>query len=188
MFNELQKEFDVNSLNANHLWIRGEITEDYGMDLVQQMQHLLDQEEKPETITIYIDSCGGDCDQGFALIDQIEYAKSKGIKVITVGYNVSSIASVILFSGTKGYRYAGPSCRLMIHKPYWETDDESQDKKTLGWEIGIAKRTYRNFLLQYGNVSFEDVNKMLTKDYYMSAEQAKKYGWIDFVDIYSEGW
>lgn len=65
MFNELQKDFDVNNLNKGILWIKGEITEEYGMDLVQQFQHLLEDEEL-DVITIYIDSCGGDVDQGFA--------------------------------------------------------------------------------------------------------------------------
>lgn len=182
MFNELQKDFDVNNLNKGILWIKGEITEEYGMDLVQQFQHLLEDEEL-DVITIYIDSCGGDVDQGFAIIDMIEYAKAHGIQVNTVGISASSIASIILFSGSPGYRFCFPSARVMIHKPYWDTESELDDKKTLGWEIGIASRKYKDVLVKTGKESKEVINKMMEKDYYMSALQVKEHGWVDRVEV-----
>lgn len=182
MNSELQKDFDVNNLNDGIIWIKGEITEDYGMDLVQQFQHLLNQLEL-DVITVFIDSCGGDCDQGFAIVDMIEYAKSHGIKVNTVGICASSIASVILFSGSKGYRFAFPSARIMVHKPYWETDNELDDKKTLGWEIGIATRKYKDIMIKNSSMTREEVNKMLEKDFYMSAEQALERKLIDHAEV-----
>lgn len=171
---KMKKEIDV-----NRLWINEEITQKSGAKYVKQLCEFIN-EGKP--IIIYLNSVGGDVDEGLAIVDLIEHAKSKGIDVTTVGISTSSMASFILFSGSPGHRYAYPSIRIMIHKPYYD-DSSGLDKSIERAEINIATDKLIDILNKYGKVKKSDINKFMSKDYYMSATEAKKYKFIDKIGV-----
>ena len=162
----------------NILWIKEEITEKSGAEYVEQLVNFI-QNKNP--ITIYLDCNGGDVDQGLAIIDLIEYAKKQKIKVTTIGVNTASMASYILFTGSE--RYAFPSARIMVHAPYLDDLNDDDDKKTLKWEIDISKDACKNVLIKYGKVPEDTLKVMMKKDYYMSAEEAKKFKLIDKIGV-----
>ena len=82
---KMKKEIDV-----NRLWINEEITQKSGAKYIKQLCEFIN-EGKP--IIIYLNSVGGDVDEGLAIVDLIEHAKSKGIDVTTVGISTSSSPS-----------------------------------------------------------------------------------------------
>lgn len=168
----------------NVIWIENEISEENSTKFIKELMALGNNENVKE-ITIYINSCGGDVDQGLAIVDLIEYLKKvKKIKFTTVGINVASIASLILVSGNKRYVY--PNTRMMIHKPYLEDSDEetsAEMKKVLKKEIDISIKRYKEVLLNNGNIEEQELDKLLKTDYYMSAEQCQDYGWCDYISV-----
>lgn len=165
-------------MSENVLWIKEEITEKSGAEYVETLVKFI---QNKQPITIYLDSNGGDVDQGLAIVDLIEYAKDKGTKVTTIGVNTSSMASYILFSGSE--RYAFPSARIMVHAPYLDDLTDEDDKKTLKWEIDISKDALKKLIKKYGKVSDKLLNIMMKKDYYMSAQEAKKLKLIDYIGV-----
>lgn len=137
-----------------------------------------------EPIYIYIASNGGLCDAGWALIDMIEKVKKKGIVVNTIcAGSCSSMAAVILASGTKGHRYAFPSSRIMIHQAGVGFTGGKLDEV----EISVKELQYwtdlsAKYLSKVSKKKIKDVEKAMSYDHYMTADEAKKFGIIDKID------
>lgn len=139
----------------------------------------LDAEDSEKEINLYINSPGGLVTAGLAVYDTIQYIKSP-VTTICMG-QAMSFGAVLLASGTKGKRYALPHSRIMIHQPLvWGglsgqvTDIEIESK-----ELAENKNKLIEILAKHTGQTVEKIRSDSERNYYMSAEEAKKYGIID---------
>lgn len=179
-FNNIRNNYYV----ANKIiWLTGFIEWGLITEVMRRLNFYDDGTKEP--ITLYIASPGGECDAGWALIDFIEKLKKRGIPIITIcAGSCSSMAAVILSAGTKGHRYAFPSSRIMIHQAGIELtggklDDIANTTKELQYWTDISAK----YLSKVTKKSLKEVQKELCYDNYMSANEAKKFGLVDKVDV-----
>ncbi len=182
---ELGNYFDVvrnNYFEANRvIFIVGPITWTIGIGVIQKLAFYDDGSKNP--ITIYISSPGGECDAGFAIIDCINELKRKGIEVNTICIgSCSSMASVILASGTIGKRYAFPSSRIMIHQAGIEaTGGKLKDIQIIQHELQVWTDNMNKIFKKQTNKTLDELKALTSFDNYMSASEAKKIGIIDHI-------
>jgi len=134
--------------------------------------------ESDEDISIYIDSPGGSVYTGLGLLDVMDFVKPD---IVTINTGLAaSMAAVILCSGTKGKRMALKRSRTMIHQPlsyvgYSQASDLEIETKEI---ISLKKELYEIISDNTGQL-LDKVYKDGDRDYWMTAQDAKKYGMID---------
>jgi ATP-dependent Clp protease protease subunit len=182
---DLGNYFDVarnNYFEANRvIFMNGPITWELGIHIIQKLCFYDDGSKNP--ITIYISSPGGECDAGFAIIDCINELKRKEIEVHTICIgSCSSMASVILASGTIGHRYAFPSSRIMIHQAGIEaTGGKLNDINIIQHELQVWTDNMNKIFKKQTGKDLDELKTLTSYDNYMSASEAKKLGLIDKV-------
>jgi ATP-dependent Clp protease protease subunit len=182
---ELGNYFDVvrnNYFEANRvIFIVGPITWEIGIHVIQKLAFYDDDSKRP--VTIYISSPGGECDAGFAIIDCINELKRKEIEINTICFgSCSSMASVILASGTIGHRYAFPSSRIMIHQAGIEaTGGKLNDINIIQHELQVWTDNMNKIFKKQTGKDLDELKALTSYDNYMSAAEAKKLGLIDKV-------
>jgi ATP-dependent Clp protease protease subunit len=93
----------------------------------------------------------------------------------------ASMASVLLTAGTKGKRFALPNSRIMIHQPSGGFQGQASDIRIQAEEILKVKGRLNQILAQHTGQPVEKIEKDSDRDYFMSADEAKKYGLVDEV-------
>lgn len=134
------------------------------------------------SITMYINSGGGDVYSGSSILDIQDYVKNTGIILKTVNIGISaSMSGLLLSNGTKGYRYSLKRSRVMIHQPMIGGIGYSQatDVEITAKEINILKKELAQTLSDNTGKDIKKIMKDCERDYYMSAIEAKEYGIID---------
>lgn len=182
---EIGNYFDVvrnNYFEAQRvIFLVGYISWEMGIHIIQKLSFYDDGTKKP--ITIYISSPGGECDAGFAIIDCINELKRKDIEVHTICIgSCSSMASVILASGTIGKRFAFPSSRIMIHQAGVEiTGGKLNDISIIQHELQVWTDNMNKIFKKQTGKELEELRSLTSYDNFMSAAEAKKLGLIDQV-------
>lgn len=138
----------------------------------------LDQIDPGEDIKIYIDSPGGSVYSGLGLLDTMDYISSD---IVTINTGLAaSMAALVLCSGTKGKRKALKRSRTMIHQPLGYTGfAQASDIEIDAREINSLKKELYEIISERTGQKYDRVNKDGDRDYWMSADDAKKYGMID---------
>ena len=134
-------------------------------------------------IKIYIDSPGGSVYSGLGLLDVMELVKPD---IVTVNTGLAaSMAAVLLCSGTKGKRRALRRSRTMIHQPlgYGGWVQQASDMEIEAREINSLKKESYELISERTGQPYEKVHKDGDRDYWMSADEARKYGMIDEIVI-----
>jgi ATP-dependent Clp protease, protease subunit len=164
-------------LNERIIFLIGEI-DDYSTELVKANLLYLDSISK-EDITIYINSGGGEIYSGLGLLDTMEYINAD-VRTVNTGL-AASMASVILCSGTKGKRKALKRSRTMIHQPMIGLGGYSQasDLEIEAREINHLKSELYEIISDKTGQAFDKVFKDGDRDYWMSSDDALKYGIVD---------
>lgn len=135
-----------------------------------------------DDISIYIDSPGGSVYSGLGLLDTMEYVKPD-ISTINTGL-AASMAAVILCSGTKGKRKALKRSRTMIHQPLGYTGfAQASDIEIDAKQINHLKKDLYEIISEMTGQPYDKVYRDGDRDYWMSAQEAKKYGMIDEIII-----
>lgn len=138
----------------------------------------LEQIDSEKDIKIYIDSPGGSVYSGLGLLDTMEYVNND---IVTVNTGLAaSMAAIVLCSGTKGKRKALKRSRTMIHQPLGYTGfAQASDIEIDAKEINSLKKELYEIISDKTGQRYDRVNKDGDRDYWMNAEDAKKYGMID---------
>lgn len=138
----------------------------------------LDQIDPGEDIKIYIDSPGGSVYSGLGLLDTMDYISSD---IVTINTGLAaSMAALVLCSGTKGKRKALKRSRTMIHQPLGYTGfAQASDIEIDAREINSLKKELYEIISERTGQKYDRVNKDGDRDYWMCADDAKKYGMID---------
>jgi ATP-dependent Clp protease protease subunit len=134
-------------------------------------------------IKLYINSPGGSVYDGLGLLDVMEYIKPD-IETINTGL-AASMAAIILCSGKKGKRKSLKRSRTMIHQPlsYGGFLQQASDMEIEAREINDLKKQLYEIISQNTGQNYNKVHKDGDRDYWMSAQEAKKYGMIDEILI-----
>lgn len=164
--------------NKRILFLTDELNSDKASMLCAQMM-MLDMAEHNRDIVLFINSEGGPLTDMLAIYDMMQAVKSD-VMTICIG-EASSAAALILSGGTKGKRYAFPHARLMIHQPQDGIEGSTRDVEIEAAElIHQRQQLYRIFERHTGQ-DLETLHKVMDRDTYMSASQARDFGLIDQV-------
>lgn len=176
----------VNSFSVSHselykfeqkrvVRLQGKISDAVADDVINKLLYW-NRVDSGKDIYLYIDSPGGSVTAGMAIYDTMRFVKAK---VVTVNVNLAaSMASFILAAGTKGKRFSLPHARIMIHQAKGDITKKSTDDKKIIEGIQI---TLNEILARNTGKSVEQVNADTMNDLWMSADEAKTYGIVDFV-------
>ena len=157
------------------LWVAGPVND--GMSTIVQAQLMfLDSVEKKD-ITMHIDSPGGSVKSGLSMVDVMEYIKSD-IRTVNTGM-AASMGSILLGAGTKGKRSSLKHSTTMLHQSSGGFSGNIQDAEIDWSEWKKVNKELFVLLGKYCGKKPEKVAKDATRDFWMNAEEAVKYGIID---------
>ena len=152
---------------------------DYVANVIQAQLLFLDTSDPGKDISIYINSPGGSVYAGYGIYDTMQYI-SCDVSTICTGM-AASMASVILVAGEKGKRFALPHSRVMIHQPLGGMQGQASDLEIAAREILRVKQELYKIISDHSGMSVEQVERDSDRDYWMTSEEALKYGMIDKV-------
>ena len=175
-----ERSFDIFSrlLRERIVFVGEEIDDEMSNSIIAQLL-LLDSENPEKDIMMYINSPGGVITAGMAIYDTMQLIKAD-VSTICIG-EAASMGAFLLCSGAKGKRMALPSARIMIHQPLGGAQGQATDIELEAKEILRMKEMLTGILADNSGQDIEKVKKDCERDYYMSAEEAVKYGLIDKV-------
>ena len=157
-----------------------EIHDDLANVIVAQLL-FLESEDPEKDVNLYINSPGGSVSAGLAIYDTMQYVRCP-ITTICIG-QAASMAAMILGAGTNGRRKALPHARVMLHQPFGGAGGQASDIEIKAREVLRMKRLINQVLAQHTGQPLERVEKDADRDYYVSADEAQKYGLIDDVVV-----
>ena len=173
-----ERAYDIYSrlLKDRIIFLGGPIDSDTANIIIAQLL-FLENEDSKKDITLYVNSPGGSVVAGMAIIDTMNFIKSD-VATVCVGM-AASMGAMILTSGAKGKRFALPNAEVMIHQPLGGTEGQASDIAIHAEHILKTKQNLYRIISETTGKSMAQVTKDADRDYYMSSEEAKKYGIVD---------
>lgn len=178
-----ERAYDIYSrlLNERIIFLGGPIDDHVANLIIAQLLYLNHSDPKKD-ISLYINSPGGSVTAGLAIIDTMNFIKCD-VSTICVGI-AASMGALILSSGQKGKRYSLPNSEVMIHQVMGGTEGQASDIAISAKHILRSKDTLNKILAANTNKKIDQVEKDSDRDYWMTSDEAKKYGIVD--DIISK--
>ena len=137
----------------------------------------LEAESPDKDISIYINSPGGSVTAGLGILDTMNYIKPD-VATICMG-QASSMGAVLLSGGKKGKRSALPNSRVMVHQPWAGMQGTASDIQIHAQELLAMKERLNKILADQTGQTIKKITDDTDRDFFMTAEEAKKYGLID---------
>src|ERR1700760_3527236 len=154
------------------IFLQGEIYDGNANELVMKLLYL-QSENRRKDIHFYINSPGGSVSATLAIYDTMQMI-SCPVSTYCVGLAASG-GAVLLAGGTKGKRFSLPHAKVMIHQPYGQVGGQVSDIEIQADEILRTRETLNQILASHTGQPLERIAKDTNRDYYMSAEDSKKY-------------
>ena len=175
-----ERTYDIYSrlLLDRIVFISGEVTDEMANAVCAQLLFLQSQDSKKE-ISVYINSPGGSVTAGLAIYDTMQFVKCP-VATYCIG-QAASMGAILLTAGEKGRRFALPNSRIMIHQPWGGAEGKASDIEITAKEILRLKARLNEILARHSGRKLQDVERDTDRDYFMSAEEACKWGLIDKV-------
>lgn len=175
-----ERAYDIYSrlLKDRIVFIGTGINDDVANLVIAQML-FLEAEDPDKDIFLYINSPGGLITSGLAIYDTMQYIKPP-VATVCMG-QAASMAAVLLAGGAKGKRTGLPHSRILIHQPLGGVQGQAVDIDIQAKEIMRMKESLNVILAKHTGQPLEKISADSDRDYFMSAEQAKQYGIIDYV-------
>ncbi len=175
-----ERAFDIYSrlLKERIIFLQGPI-DDMMANLIVAQLLFLEAEDPKKEIKLYINSPGGSVTAGMAIFDTMQHIKPD-VATICIGI-AASMASVILSAGAKGKRYCLPNAEVMIHQVMGGAEGQASDIAITARHILRTKENLNKILAKNTGKTVEQVEKDSDRDYWMLADEAKKYGLVDEV-------
>ena len=162
-------------LNDRIIFISGEIDDNVASIVISSLLYL--DSLSNDDISLYINSPGGQVSSGLAIFDTMNFIASD---VSTIGVGLcASMGAFLLSSGTKGKRYVLGNTEVMIHEILGGSQGQATEIKIQADHILSLRERLNKILAHNTNKSLKEINNDTSRDYYMNAEEAKKYGLID---------
>lgn len=177
-----ERAFDIYSrlLKERIIFMSGPI-EDHTANLVIAQLLFLASEDPKKDVHLYINSPGGSVTATLAMLDTMNFIKPD-VATVCVGIAASG-AAILLAGGAKGKRFALPNAEVMIHQPWGGAQGQATDIEITAKHIVATRDRLNKILAKATGQDLKRIESDVERDYFMSAEEAKKYGVID--DIFS---
>ncbi len=175
-----ERAYDIFSrlLRDNIIFLDGPI-DDHVANLIIAQMLFLQSEDSKKDIHLYINSPGGAVTAGLAIVDTMNHLKND-VSTIAVGL-AASMGAVILSAGTKGKRVSLPNAEIMIHQPHGGTEGQASDIEISAKRILKNREVINKILAKNTGQPLSKIEKDGDRDFFMLADEAKKYGIIDKV-------
>jgi len=175
-----ERPFDLFSrlLKDRIIFLGTPINDDLSNVTVAQLL-FLQMEDPKKDIHVYINSPGGSVTAGLAIYDTLQYVKPD-IITYCIG-QASSMAAVLLASGTKGKRYALPHARIMLHQPWGGVQGQATDISIQANEILRLKDRLNAILAEHTGQDLARIEEDTDREFFMGPEEAREYGLLDEV-------
>jgi len=172
-------EIEEQMLKRREIFLWGEINDDSAESIVKKILFLDSQNN--DDITILINSPGGVISSGLAIYDAMQYAKSP-ISTVCMG-QAASFGAVVLCAGAKGKRLVWEHARILIHQPLISGNmfGPASDIQIQAEEMLRIRDKLNEILAKHTGQSIKKITEDTDRDFFMSAEEAKKYGIVDKV-------
>lgn len=173
-----ERAMDIYSrlLKDRIVFIGTEINDQVANTVIAQLLFLRAEDPKKD-INVYINSPGGYITAGLAIYDTMRFM-GYDINTYCLG-QAASMGALLLAAGTKGKRYALPNSRIMIHQPAGGITGTSSDIAIQAKEVLKLKKMCANIISEISGQPVEKVIEDSERDFYMDAEEAVSYGFID---------
>jgi ATP-dependent Clp protease protease subunit len=178
--NRGERAYDIFSrlLKERIVFITGPIEDGMSTLVVAQLLFLEAENPKKE-ISMYINSPGGVVTSGMAIYDTMQFIRP-AVSTLCIG-QAASMGSLLLTAGEKGQRFALPNARIMLHQPSGGFQGQASDIERHAEDIIKMKRRLEDIYVRATGQTRETIERTLDRDYFMTADEAKKYGLIDSV-------
>ncbi len=175
-----ERGYDIYSrLLKDRIIFLGSAIDDSVANVIIAQLLFLEAEDPDKDIYIYINSPGGVVSAGLAIYDTIQFIKAP-VSTICLG-QAASMGAVLLASGEPGKRFALTNARIMLHQPLGGFQGQASDMEIHAKEIIRIKDVLNNILVKHTGKSLKQIRKDTDRDFFMSSEEALKYGIIDKV-------
>lgn len=173
-----ERAYDIYSrlLKDRIIFLGGPIDDNIANIVIAQLI-FLENEDPKKDIKLYINSPGGSVTATLAMIDTMNFIKPD-VSTVCVGLAASG-GAWLLSAGTKGKRFALPNAEIMIHQPMGGAEGQASDIAISAKHILKMREVLNKILVKNTGQPIEQVEKDTDRDFFMSAEEAKKYGLID---------
>ncbi|MBU2103753.1 ATP-dependent Clp endopeptidase proteolytic subunit ClpP [Patescibacteria group bacterium] len=175
-----ERGYDIYSrlLKDRIVFLGGGIDDDMANLIIAQLL-FLESEDPKKDISLYVNSPGGSVTAGLAILDTMNHVKPD-VSTVCVGM-AASAAAVILAAGAKGKRYALPNAEVMIHQPWGGAQGQATDIEITAKHILATRDRLNKILAKASGQPLAKIEKDVDRDYFMMADEAKKYGLVDQV-------
>jgi len=178
--NRGERAYDIYSrLLKDRIIFLGAPIDDIFANLVIAQLLFLEAEDPEKDINLYVNSPGGSVTAGLGIYDTMQYVKPP-INTICLG-QAASMGAFLLTAGTKGKRFALPNARVMIHQPMGGFQGQATEIDIHAREILKIRERLNEIMAKHTGQPLEKISQDTERDYFMSAEEAKRYGLIDEV-------
>jgi ATP-dependent Clp protease protease subunit len=175
-----ERAYDIYSrlLKERIIFLGGVIDGDTANLVVAQLL-FLEAEDPKKDIQIYINSPGGSVTATLAMIDTMNHIKPD-VSTVCVGLAASGGAWTLV-SGAKGKRFALPNAEIMIHQPLGGAEGQASDIEITAKHILATRDRLNKMMAEATGQTLEKIASDVDRDFFMTADEAKKYGIIDKV-------
>ena len=175
-----ERAYDIYSrLLKDRIIFLGTAMNDEVANLLIAQLLFLESEDPDKDINFYVNSPGGLVTAGLAVYDTMQYIKPD-ITTVCIG-QAASMGAVLLTAGTHGKRYSLPNSRILIHQPMGGFQGQASDIEIQAREILRMKETLNQILVKHTGKKLEQIQGDTDRDFFMTGEEAQKYGIIDHV-------
>ena len=178
--NRGERAYDIYSrLLKDRIIFLGAPIDDVFANLIIAQLLFLEAEDPEKDINLYVNSPGGSVTAGLGIYDTMQYVKPP-INTICLG-QAASMGAFLLAAGTKGKRFALPNARIMIHQPMGGFQGQATEIDIHAREILKIRERLNEIMAKHTGQPLEKIAQDTERDYFLSAEEAKRYGLIDEV-------
>ncbi|HEY1041945.1 MAG TPA: ATP-dependent Clp protease proteolytic subunit [Candidatus Paceibacterota bacterium] len=175
-----ERGYDIYSrlLKDRIIFLGGPIDNDTANLVIAQLL-FLESEDPKKDIYLYINSPGGSVTSTLAMIDTMNHVKPD-VATVCVGMAASGGAWT-LAAGTKGKRFALPNAEIMIHQPLGGAEGQATDIEITAKQILKLRERLNKLMAGYTGQTVAKIEKDVERDFFLTADEAKKYGLVDVV-------
>lgn len=175
-----ERAFDIFSrlLRDRIVFVNGQI-DDSTVALVNAQLLFLESENPEKPIAMYINSPGGMVTAGFAIYDTMQWIRCP-VATVCVG-TAYSMGSFLLMAGAPGQRIALPNASILVHQPSGGFQGVASDIERHAQDILKTKRRLNEIYARHCGRTYEEVERTLDRDHFMTAAEAKEWGLVDHV-------
>jgi ATP-dependent Clp protease protease subunit len=178
--NRGERSYDIYSrlLKERIVFLTGQVYDEVASLICAQLL-FLESENPSKDISFYINSPGGVVTSGLAIYDTMQYIRP-AVSTLCIG-QAASMGSLLMTAGEKGKRFSLPNSRIMVHQPSGGAQGQATDIEIQAREILALRARLNNIYVEHTGQPLEVIEKVMERDKFMTAEEAREFGLIDEV-------